>query len=119
MFAGYTFNIWAFCFLSFFFYDPQKNTSKFQYHTTSWKSEKTNPQKEKPVFYGRNSKFLENTMKIQITGPFSSAILAIVRQPGLTFDFRFLCIDVFFLFFSEMAELKDQMSLGGAKVDSA
>lgn len=39
----------------------------------------------KPVFHGRKSKFLENTMKIQITGPFSSAILAIVRQPGLTF----------------------------------
>jgi len=58
-------------------------------------------------------------MKIQIAGFFSSAILAIMRQPGLTFDFRFLCIDVFPSFFSEMAELKDQMSLGGAKVDNA
>ena len=42
-----------------------------------------------------------------------------MRQPGLTFDFRLLYIDVFSLFFSEMAELKDQMSLGGAKVDNA
>ena len=77
------------------------------------------PQKEKPVFHGRKSKFLENTMEIQITGFFSSAIFAMMGQPCLTFDFRFLCIDVFFLFFSEMAELKDQMSLGGAKVDNA
>ena len=58
-------------------------------------------------------------MEIQITGFFSSAIFAMMGQPCLTFDFRFLCIDVFFLFFSEMAELKDQMSLGGAKVDNA
>lgn len=104
-----------------FFHGPQKNTSKFSvtYDFLEIGKNKSWPQKEKPVFHGRKSKFLENTMEIQITGFFSSAIFAMMGQPCLTFDFRFLCIDVLFLFFSEMAELKDQMSLGGAKVDNA
>ena len=55
-----------------FFHGPQKNTSKFSvtYDFLEIGKNKSWPQKEKPVFHDRRSKFLENTMKIQITGFF-------------------------------------------------
>lgn len=54
-----------------FFHDPQKNTSKFSVTYDFLEIGKINPQKEKPVFHDRKSKFLENTMKIQRFSDFS------------------------------------------------
>ena len=59
-----------------FFSRSAKNTSKFSVTYDFLEIGKINPQREKSVFHDRKRKFLENTMKIQITGFSSSAILA-------------------------------------------